>query len=134
MRQQIMSEHSWPTNGTSLVVGIQPAGFVPVTKEILGEIVSRIVTALHPEKIILFGSYVYGRPSPDSDVDLLVIMESSSRPVDRYLAVSQLIRPRPFPLDIVVRTPGEIDQALKNGDSFSKEIISLGKVLYERSN
>ena len=44
-----------------------------VTEEALAAIVHRIVAVLHPEKIILFGSYAYGRPSDDSDVDLLVI-------------------------------------------------------------
>jgi uncharacterized protein len=133
-RGEFMSEDRWPAGVTPLVTGVQPPGFAPVTKEVLAEIVRRIVDALHPEKIILFGSYVYGRPSGDSDVDLLVIMESKARPVDRYLAVSRLIRPRPFPLDILVKTPDEIAQALQKGDSFICEIVTQGRVLYERSD
>jgi predicted nucleotidyltransferase len=120
------------TADVQLVAGVQPPGFAPVTRRALDEIVQRIVTNLHPEKIILFGSYGYGTPTEDSDVDLLVIMETSDHPADRYLAVSRLIRPRPFPLDILVKTPGEIAQALEKGDFFIREIVTRGQVLYER--
>jgi len=103
-----------------------------VTERALSDIVQRIVSELDPEQIILFGSYGYGSPTEDSDVDLLVIMETSDRPADRYLAVSRLIRPRPFPLDILVKTPDEISQALEKGDFFICEIVSQGQTLYER--
>ncbi len=115
-----------------LAAGVQPPGFAPVTVKALNEIVRRIVTGLRPEKIILFGSYGYGKPTNDSDVDLLVIMETSGRPADRYLAVSRLLRPRPFPLDILVKTPTEIAQALEKKDFFIREIVTRGQVLYER--
>ena len=115
-----------------LVAGVQPPGFAPVTRRSLDEIVRRIVTHLHPEKIILFGSYGYGTPTDDSDVDLMVIMQTDAPPADRYLAVSRLLRPRPFPLDIVVKTPDEIAQALEKEDFFVREIVRQGQVLYER--
>jgi predicted nucleotidyltransferase len=117
-----------------LAAGVQPPGFAPVTAKALNEIVRRIATSLHPEKIILFGSYGYGKPTNDSDVDLLVIMETGGRPADRYLAVSRLLRPRPFPLDILVKTPTEIAQALEKKDFFIREIVTRGRVLYERSD
>ena len=82
--------------------------------------------------IALFGSYVYGTPTADSDVDLLVILDTPARPVDRYLRVSRLLRPRPFPLDLLVETPEEIAQAMDRGDAFMREIITQGRVLYER--
>ncbi len=100
--------------------------------ETLPEAVQRIVQALQPEKIILFGSYAYGTPTPDSDVDLLVVMETAAPATERYLAVCRLLRPRPFPVDILVKTPQEIEQSLKKGDFFIKEIVTRGKVLYER--
>jgi predicted nucleotidyltransferase len=133
-RGAFMSEDRWPAGGTQLVAGVQPPGFSPVTEEILAEIVRRIVAALHPERVILFGSYPYGTPSDNSDVDLLVILETDARPADRYLAVSRLIRPRPFPLDILVKTPDEITQALAKGDNFIREIVIQGRVLYARSD
>jgi predicted nucleotidyltransferase len=129
-----MSEDCWHelTEETPIVADVRAPGFAPVTKGTLKEIVQRIVRELRPEKIILFGSYGYGSPTNDSDVDLLVIMETNDRPADRYLAVSRLIRPRPFPLDILVKTPAEITQALERGDFFIREIVTKGQTLYER--
>jgi predicted nucleotidyltransferase len=117
-----------------VVAGVQPPGFAPVTEEVLQAMVHRLVTGLHPYKIILFGSYVYGTPTADSDVDLLVIVDTPTRPVDRYLRVSRLLRPRPFPLDLLVKTPAEIVQALEREDPFIREIMAQGRVLYERSD
>ena len=88
---------------------------------------------MFPEQIVLFGSYAYGRPTPDSDVDLLVVMDTDAPATERFLAVSRLLRPRPFPVDILVRTPQEYRAALEKGDSFITEIMTQGKVLYERS-
>jgi predicted nucleotidyltransferase len=94
--------------------------------------ITPIVNSVQPDRIILFGSYAYGRPTGDSDVDLLVIMDSTASPKERYLAISGLLYPRPFPVDILVRTPQEIEHALQGGDFFIAEIMSKGHVLYER--
>ncbi|OIN92090.1 MAG: nucleotidyltransferase domain-containing protein [Anaerolineae bacterium CG03_land_8_20_14_0_80_58_20] len=95
--------------------------------------VKKIVETLKPEKIILFGSYAYGNPTPDSDVDLLVIMNTTAKQTERYLAVSRVLSPRQFPVDIIVKTPAEIKYALPNKENFFiREIILRGKTLYER--
>jgi predicted nucleotidyltransferase len=104
----------------------------PVSKT-LPRVVKRIVDTLRPEKIILFGSYAYGTPTPDSDVDLLVVMETTATSADRSWSVSRLLIPRPFPVDILVRTPREITSERKGRNFFMQEIVSHGKVLYERS-
>jgi predicted nucleotidyltransferase len=117
-----------------VVADVQSPGFLPVTEEVLDAIVQRLVSALNPHKIIVFGSYVYGAPSPDSDLDLLVILATQARPVDRYLSVSSLLRPRPFPLDILVKTPEEMARAVAHGDPFIVEILTQGRVLYERAD
>lgn len=78
-------------------------------------IVKKIVSAFNPVKIVLFGSYASGAPREDSDLDLLVIMESGEGPVKRTAAVSRLLRPRQFPIDIIVRTPKEVKHQLDNG-------------------
>jgi uncharacterized protein len=127
-------ESAWPVGKTPLVAGVQPPGFAPVTEEVLQAIVHRLVTGLHPHKIVLFGSYISGSPTADSDVDLLVIMDTQARPVDRYLRVSRLLRPRPFPLDLLVKTPEEIAQAFAREDAFICEITTQGRVLYERAD
>jgi len=109
-----------------------PTGLsLPVGKA-LPAAVQRIVQELHPEKIVLFGSYAYGNPTPDSDVDLLVIMETDLSSSQRYVAVSRLLDPRPFPVDILVKRPDEMKWALEKGDSFIREIITQGIVLYDR--
>ena len=95
--------------------------------------VDRIVRALQPEKIILFGSYAHGFPTANSDIDLLVILDTELPPRERYLTVSRLLRPRPFPVDLLVKTPSEIQIAFDRGDVLIREIIIKGAVLYERS-
>ena len=67
-------------------------------------------------------------------MDLLVIVDTQARPVDRYLCVSRLLRPRPFPLDFLVKTPEEVARALDRDDAFMCEIMARGWVLYERSD
>jgi predicted nucleotidyltransferase len=111
---------------------VRPVGFPPVAETLPGAI-ERIVSKLRPEKIILFGSYAYGNPTPDSDVDLLVIMNTKAKEIDRYVAVSNLLYPRQFPVDILVKTPKEIEEASgKKGNFFLREILTKGKVIYER--
>jgi predicted nucleotidyltransferase len=111
---------------------VVPTGFGAPVAERLPEVVRRIVQELQPEKIILFGSYASGNPTPDSDVDLLVVLETDLPPLERYLTVSRLLRPRPFPVDILVKRPEEIAHAIEKGDFFVQEIITEGQVLYER--
>ena len=110
---------------------MHPVGFPPVSKT-LPQAVKKIAETLKPEKIILFGSYAYGNPTPDSDVDLLVIMKSRKSIKECRLAISRLLIPRPFPVDIVVKKPKEIAYALKTNSVFTKEIYTKGIVLYER--
>jgi predicted nucleotidyltransferase len=121
-------------SGIKLSTGMHPAGFPPLTGDVIESIVQRIVNRLSVEKIILFGSYSnsYGAPTPDSDIDLLVIMETSQSPTQRILSISRLLRPRPFPMDILVRTPQEITALLESGDGFFQEIMAQGVVIYDR--
>lgn len=113
--------------------GTVPAGLkIPVGKS-LRLAVQKIVDELKPEKVILFGSYAYGKPTPHSDVDLLVVLKTRASLKERSWKVSRLLLPRPFPVDILVKTPKEIEKALKSGDFFLQEILTRGKVLYERN-
>jgi len=105
---------------------------LPVTEALLKEVTDKIVRALKPEKIFLFGSYAYGNPGKDSDVDLLIIMKSSERPVKRRTRASRLFWDRPVPMDFVVKTPSEIAERMSMGDFFIKKILTKGKVLYDK--
>lgn len=110
-----------------------PVGLKVSVGKSLRPAVQKIVQELKPDKVILFGSYAYGTPNPHSDVDLLVIMKTKASLKDRSWAVSRLLLPRPFPVDILVKTPKEVENSLKEGDFFLKEILTRGKVLYDRS-
>ena len=105
-----------------------------VTDDLLREIVQHIVAAFKPQKVILFGSRAYGAPTSDSDVDLLVVTDAlKTRSVfERHRAVSDLFPDRRFALDVLVRTPKELEQLTSQGPAFFKEIVTRGKILYER--
>ncbi len=85
-----------------------------------------------PEKIILFGSYAYGAPSADSDVDILVVMPTRSE-LDQAVKICWEI-PVAFPMDLIVRTPRHLERQLADGDSFHTLIVTKGKTLYEKAN
>lgn len=91
----------------------------------------RIAQKCHPQRIILFGSYARGKIHADSDVDLLVILPGKKKAPDMYREISKIFEPRPFPLDLLIRSHQEIRHRLKIGDSFIQEILKNGKVLYE---
>jgi predicted nucleotidyltransferase len=96
----------------------------------LSEIAQKVVHAFRPKNIILFGSYAYGKPTSDSDLDLLIVMESRDRPAERIRKVSDLFDPRPLPMDFIVLTPAEMRQRLKGFDPFLEEVLEKGQRLY----
>lgn len=105
---------------------------VQVTETLLAEITRKIVDRFDPEKIVLFGSRSRGSPRPDSDVDLLVIMDTSESPIQRAVEVKRACRPRFVSMDVLVKTPEEIEARLERGSFFLSEILEQGEVLYER--
>lgn len=90
-----------------------------------------IAEKFRPHKIVLFGSYAYGKPTEDSDVDLLVIMDRTRYRGERMSLRIRNAIPAGFPLDILVRTPNFISKRMAWGDCFTQEILTKGKVLYE---
>lgn len=98
------------------------------------EITEKIVKEFKPEKIILFGSYAWGKPGPDSDVDLLIIKDTKKK-LGREVAseISSFIFPRPFPLDIIVYNSREIKKKVsQDRNLFLEDVINNGKMLYAR--
>lgn len=95
-----------------------------------------IVHEFHPEKIVLFGSYAYGRPRPDSDVDLLVMMPFEGSPFRQAAVIlGHVVRTvGVLPLDLLVRTPDQVRERLQIGDGFIREISERGKVMYEANH
>lgn len=104
-------------------------------QQVLDEIVAILQAHYQPEEVILFGSYAYGRPHQDSDLDLFIIKESADRPVARQVSVRRLLRKINYqmPLTIIVMTPNEAQQRVRIGDQFVKEVLDKGKVLYARN-
>lgn len=98
---------------------------------IIQKIVEKIRREYRPEKIILFGSYSYGKPTAESDVDLFIIKESDKRRIDRFCEVRRIIRGiKGISVQPVVFTKKEIAQRLRLEDNFFKEVLEKGEVLY----
>ena len=93
----------------------------------------QIVEQFQPEQIILFGSYAYGQPHQDSDVDLLVILPFEGLPVYKAIEIRKKLRPT-FSLDLITRTSQQIQQRLDMGDFFIKNILQKGHILYETNH
>ncbi|MEM3563272.1 MAG: nucleotidyltransferase domain-containing protein [Candidatus Jordarchaeaceae archaeon] len=103
-------------------------------KKLLWEIVEKLKSEYKPLKIILFGSYAYGNPGEDSDIDLLILKDTGGRRVDRFVEVKRIICDpnRRIPVSALVYTPEELEERLRMGEDFVKEIVEKGIVLYER--
>lgn len=104
-------------------------------KNILSEIVEKLKSEYKPLKIILFGSYAYGNPTEDSDIDLLILKDTNKRRVDRFVQVKRIIyNPNcKIPVSPLVYSPEELEERLRIGDDFIKEIIQKGTILYEKT-
>lgn len=96
------------------------------------EIVQKIVKEYQPEKIILFGSWAWGTPGPDSDADFFIVKESRERRIERERAVQTILFGTRFPADTIVYTPEEVTQRLDADDFFIQRIINKGRVVYAR--
>jgi predicted nucleotidyltransferase len=105
-----------------------------IPKSVIHAATNHIAKEFKPKKIILFGSYARGNPNPESDLDLLVIMDTQLREWEQSLKIRRSLGVM-FGMDLIVRTPKKISQRLKMGDSFIKDVMKEGKILYEsRSN
>ena len=81
-----------------------------------------------PQKIILFGSYAYGKPTKESDIDIALIKETSKSFHNRLKEVRMLLRTT-VPVDVFVFTPEEFEQK-KDSNPLIKEIATHGKVIH----
>ena len=104
-----------------------------ITTEAIKNFGDLIAERFSPEKIILFGSYAYGKPDQDSDVDILVIMPHLGSTREAAISIKNSL-PRLFPLDLIVRSPEELRLRIAHNDFFIHEILDRGTILYERGN
>lgn len=95
-------------------------------------IVKTIAEHFHPRRIVLFGSYARGNPTPDSDIDILIEMETNLPRHKRSVSMRLLFRPMPCAVDFLVYTPAEIAKWMGTPNHVITEAFTRGKVLYER--
>lgn len=100
-----------------------------VSRRDIRRVCSQIAGEFQPHRNILFGSYAYGRPTPGSDVDLLVVMPFEGRATDQTVKISSRLEHR-FPIDLMVRTPEEVRQRVVWNDWVMHEVTSKGEVLH----
>jgi len=99
--------------------------------EKLKPIVEKIIQEYQPDKIILFGSYAWGKPTEDSDVDLFIIKKSKKRRIERERELRMKLIGNKFPpMDLLIYTPEELDKRVVIGDFFIKDILQKGMPLY----
>jgi predicted nucleotidyltransferase len=89
-----------------------------------------VARQFRPQKIVLFGSYAYGRPTPDSDVDLLVVLPFCGNDVTKAIQIRSRFD-TPFPMDLLVRKPEFIATRLRERDMFIEQVMTRGRVMYE---
>ncbi len=103
-----------------------------VNEIVLQEVVRRIVAAVNPERIILFGSYASGTPNRHSDLDILVVMESALPRYRRAVPIYQALAGLLIPKDVLVYTPEEIEAWSEVSGAFITSIMAQGEILYEK--
>ncbi len=99
-------------------------------RKYIKDLCEQIVRVANPEKIILFGSYAYGQPTEDSDIDLLVVMPVEGHPTYKAAEIRTKVK-TPMALDLLVRTPEFVAERIRLGDMFMRQIAEHGKVIYE---
>ena len=97
----------------------------------IADLTDRIVQEFQPDRIILFGSYAYGQPRADSDVDLLVVLPFEGRGFRKSLEILNRVSPD-FSVDLLARSPQDTSRRYVEGDPLIREALDHGKVLYER--
>jgi len=106
-----------------------------VDEGILEEVVRRILKVVTPAKIVLFGSYAYGKPDEDSDLDILVVVDRiTSTRRELRLKIRKALREYLLPKDILVVTTEDVERWKSVPDAFITSVMRKGRVLYEREN
>ncbi len=102
-----------------------------VDQKRISRLCEQIAQEFQPDRIILFGSYACGKPRPDSDVDLLVVLPFEGRAFRKSLEILDRVAPE-FAVDLLARRPEDTQRRYTEGDPLIREALDHGKVLYER--
>jgi predicted nucleotidyltransferase len=98
----------------------------------LKTIIEKITNNFNPEKIILFGSYAYGHPTADSDMDIMIVMDTNEKPHKRAVSVRRILKGIGIPKDIIVKTPEEFERFKDIVGTIVYPAAHKGRVIYER--
>lgn len=101
-------------------------------EEKIPEIREGIVKEINPEKVVLFGSYAWGTPTADSDVDLFIVKDTQKNIFERNREVGRIVFGNKIAIDVLVYTPKQLERREKMGDPFVRKIIGTGKIVYEQ--
>ena len=122
------------THMSLATTGSEPLVSIPtLTPALIEEMVKRIVNAVHPDQIVLFGSYAYGIPHEDSDIDILVIMETDRPRHKRSVILNQVLAGLIIPKDLLVYTPEEVAEWKDVPQAFITQILTKGVILYDKN-
>ena len=100
-----------------------------VKRQEIRRVCAQIARLFKPQRIVVFGSYAYGIPTGDSDVDLLVVLPFEGKGFRKASEIRSRIDAG-FSLDLIVRTPEEMSRRIKGGDFFLREVNEKGQLLY----
>lgn len=111
-------------------------------QDIKQKIIESLIPKVNLYKVILFGSFAYGNPGQDSDIDLIVVTDDGKMPqnyeenIGNYLKVSSALRDikRNIPMDLIVHTKSMYNKFIELGSIFSKEVLKKGEILFEKNN
>lgn len=103
-----------------------------VNREKIRQVAQKIIDEFQPERIILFGSWAWGNPGPNGDVDLFVVKRSQQGPLEMMRDIDRILFGRTIPVDILAYTPEQVENRKLLGDPFVKRILNSGQVLYEK--
>jgi uncharacterized protein len=95
-------------------------------------VAARLAEAAGAERVILFGSHARGEAQDTSDVDLMIVAKSDLPRFKRSRALYSLLCPYPFPMDMVVYTPEELERGRQSPLSFVSTVLQEGKTVYVR--
>ena len=104
-----------------------------ILQETIDAVIRSIADTFSPHKIIMFGSYATGHPTPDSDLDLFLIMDTDLPRYKRATPIRLLFQPSPCAMDILVYTPEEVARWNGVTNHVITEVMRSGKTVYERS-
>ena len=101
-----------------------------ITSDNIHMVVERIVSNFQPQKIILFGSYAHGSPTEESDLDLLIIKNSTVPKIQRNRQIRRILNDLYFPVDVFVKTEREYDRYKDVIGTVVYSAHKYGKVIY----